>query len=76
MKNLIKRTHFALYILLTAGFLTSCHCLMYEKELVVNKVEKGNKEYKYSYYIEAFPVDQVLYSNEVYNVGDTIKACR
>lgn len=24
MKNLIKRTHFALYVLLTAGFLSAC----------------------------------------------------
>jgi hypothetical protein len=49
---------------------------MYEKELVVNEVESGNKEYKYCYFIEAFPADQVLYSNEVYQVGDTLKACR
>lgn len=73
--KLVENRHF-LYCLCAAGFLSSCHNIMYEKELVVNGVKSGNKEYKYRYFIEAFPADQVLYSNEVYQVGDTIKACR
>ena len=75
-RNLISRTAICLYLVLMTGFLSSCHNVMYEKELVVNEVKSGNKEYKYRYYIEASPAYQVLYSNEVYHVGDTIKACR
>lgn len=74
ISNLHRNRHF-LYCLLVAGLLSSCHCIMYEKELVVNEVQKGNREYKYRYFLEAFPVDQVLYSNKVYQVGDTLKAC-
>ena len=61
-----------LYLLLVIG-LSNCHSIMYEEDLIVNKVQKGNDKYKYRYYLEAFPVDQVLFSNEIYHVGDTLK---
>tara|TARA_R110000823_G_scaffold229786_1_gene356678 strand:+ start:498 stop:644 length:147 start_codon:yes stop_codon:yes gene_type:complete len=48
---------------------------MHEDKLVVITIKEGNEDYKYRYYIEAFPSYQVLYSNEKYNIGDTLN-CR
>lgn len=46
---------------------------MYENDLIITECHIGNKKYKYSYNINAFPSDQILYSNKKYIVGDTIK---
>jgi len=74
-RNLISRTAICLYLVLVAVLLTGCHNILNEKELIVEAKKKGDKEYKYEYYIKAFPTYQVLYSNKEYNVGDTLKYC-
>lgn len=74
--SILMRTKSVLACLLLAVVLSSCHCIMREKTLIVSKMQKGNSGYKYCYFLNAFPVDQVLYSNQVYNVGDTVRMCR
>ena len=75
MKNLTKRLSYVFYIVLVAFLFTGCHNIMNEKELVVEAVSIGNEQYKFAYKIHAFPVHQILYSNKVYTVGDTLRYC-
>lgn len=70
--NNMKHLHF-LFLFLIACLLLSCQNVMYEKSLIVNSIHKGTGEYKYKYFIEASPADQILYSNKIYHIGDTIK---
>lgn len=63
-------------LMLSVLFLSSCHNLLKEKELIIESAEIGDLSYKYKYHISAYPTYQVLYSDEVYNVGDTLKYCR
>ena len=86
MKKQIRSTNFQLtdkpknyffaFIFLIAAVLSGCHNMMYEKTLIVNEIKSGNDTYKWCYYLNAFPADQCFYSNEVYQVGDTVKYCR
>lgn len=82
MKNLIKRTHFALYILLTAVLFIACdgqptQYLQTPKETpyyIIEKVETSNSERlaKYSYTVRDETGKVVIYLNDKYTIGDTL----
>ena len=67
MKELI----FILVLFLT----TSCSSILYEKELVIQSIEKSvNKEYKWCYKVSSRNLGSTyLYTNKLYLIGDTIK---
>jgi hypothetical protein len=71
----MKKLSYVFYLVLVAVLLSSCHNLLHEKELIIEAKKLGNKEYKYKYYIKAYPTYQVFYSNQEYDVGDTLKYC-
>lgn len=85
MKNLIKRAHFALYILLTAGFL-SCTSGQQEREtldkypnwVVIEKI--GDGTYRPYMYLKKGDIVKKVYTYDYYQnyyqLGDTVKACR
>jgi hypothetical protein len=56
-------------------FMFSCGLVHKDKLLIVHKIEKsGHKEYKYRYYFEGEVKSYtVINSNQVFNVGDTLK---
>jgi hypothetical protein len=67
----------AFFILLAMCCLfSSCHNLIYEKESIVLEISKGTKEYKYCYHIDAYPAYQCYYSNQIFQIGDTLRFCK
>jgi hypothetical protein len=73
MKNLkIKnRVKYFLYTFLCAVFFTSCHNHINEYT-VVKSVELYNKKQKYKVELEFYVGNQYLYTNKIYQVGDTL----
>lgn len=82
MKNLIKRAHFALYILLTAVLFISCdgqptQYVQTSKKTpyyIIEKVETSNSERlaKYRYTVRDETGKVVIYLNDKYTIGDTL----
>lgn len=72
-KNL--RTWISRIVLAVAlsSLLYGCTNQIYEKDAVVEKVERGNNDYKYCVWVKAFAANQTIYTNTQFNVGDTIK---
>lgn len=67
-------TAIAVYAML-AAVCSGCHCIIYDAPKVVS-VSEGNEKYKYRIELKAFPANQILYTNHLYAVGDTLTNCR
>jgi hypothetical protein len=71
----MKKIRYTLFLTLLAVVFSSCHNILKEETLIIEGIDLGALNYKYSYKISAFPTYQVLYSNTVYNIGDTLRYC-
>jgi hypothetical protein len=82
MKNLIKRAHFALYILLTAVLFVACdgqpqQYVQTAKDkpyYIIEKVETSNSESlaKYKYTVRDENGKVKIWLNDKYAIGDTL----
>ena len=71
--SILVATKVFFILLVMCCFLSSCHNMIYEKESVVIGVSEGTKEYKYCYYVDAYPTYQCYYSNQIFQIGDTLR---
>lgn len=66
------KTFKILFILLIITLLVSCHHYAEDKLIVVGVKQVNLKDYKYKYELDFFMRNQYLYSNEIYQIGDTL----
>jgi hypothetical protein len=60
---------------LSALFCGCTHNFIYDGDCIVKAVKdaEGFRNYKYQVDITGFPTTQILYTNQKYQVGDTVK---
>jgi len=69
-----KRVIYVLLLLLALITVSSCHSIMYDETATIHTAMESNQDnYKYQYNIHTgWVYTTTIYSNEVYNIGDTL----
>ncbi len=73
MQNFIQKT---MIVLLAAVIMQGCERIIYDAPVVVGVRSQVNGKYKYVVEIQAVPHNQLLYTNRIYSVGDTLTNCQ